>query len=80
MKQTVSLQRVESKTMVLEVVQPLTKETLGAVANGQAAGIGSPGAEAQISSSVSAWRVLRASPECECSASNKSKASKRKGK
>ena len=86
MKQTVQVQRIESKTMVLDVVQPLTKETLTAVVNGHAQGITSPTAETQVSHSVGAWRVLRASPECECrqppakAASTPVKSNSKKGK
>lgn len=79
MKQTVQLQRVETRGLVLDVIQPLTKETLTAIANGHAQGIGVPTSEAQISHSVGAWRVLRVEPSCEC-AGPIAKSSKKKGK
>ncbi len=66
MKQTVQLQRVETRTVVLEVLQPLTAESLRLVANGLAQGIGSPGQETQISHSTGTWKVLKATPGCEC--------------
>lgn len=65
MKQTVQIQRVETRTLVLDVVQALTRETLTAVVNGHAQGIASPTAESQVASSVGAWKVGKVSPECE---------------
>lgn len=66
MQQTLTLKRTETKIIVLDVVQPLAKATLGLIANGQALGIGTPGPQAQISHSIGAWEVTRVSPECEC--------------
>lgn len=67
MQQTIKLRRVETRTLVLDVIQPLTRETLALVANGQAQGIGTPGPQAQISHNIGAWEVTSASPGCECS-------------
>lgn len=66
MLQTVKLRRISTKTLVLDVVQPLSKVTLGLVANGQAQGIGAPGPQAEIASHSGAWEVVSAMPACEC--------------
>lgn len=79
MLQTVSIRRVETRQVLIDVCQPLTKETLTALVNGQLTGIASPGPASQVSSSLGAWVVTSAKPECECT-SAPTKKSNRKGK
>lgn len=66
MQQTIKLRRVSTKTIVLDVVQPLSKVTLALVANGQAQGIGAPGPSQEIASNTGAWEVVGVTPTCEC--------------
>lgn len=51
---------------MLDVVQPLSRVTLGLIANGQAQGIGAPGPSVEIASNSGAWEVVHATPSCEC--------------
>lgn len=80
MQQTLTLRRVETRTLVLDVLQPLTKATLALVANGQAQGIGTPGPQAQIAHNVGAWEVLKATPSCECEGEVPAKAKGRRAR
>lgn len=79
MLQTLTLKRLETKTIVLDVVQPLSKATLGLIVNGQAQGIGTPGPQTQISHAVGGWEVVRVAPECECAEPVAKTKHKRKG-
>lgn len=66
MQQTVKLRRTITRTLVLEVVQPLSKATLALIANGQASGIAAPPPAHDIAHAEGAWEVTSASPSCEC--------------
>lgn len=79
MLQTVKLRRVSTKTIVLDVVQPLSKATLALIANGQAQGIGAPGPSSEIASNTGAWEVANATPSCECALDSRA-SGKKKGK
>lgn len=66
MLQTIKLRRTFTRTIVLDVIQPLSKATLAEIANGQAKGLAAPGEAQSIAHSEGPWEVLSASPSCEC--------------
>lgn len=71
MKQTIQIKRVETRTLQLEVAQPLSSETLTAMVNGQM--MGSPDLGGQIQHELTPWVLQRVSPSCECAPQAKPK-------
>ena len=77
MKQTITIRRTESRTYQLEVPQPLTRETLLALANERLASLNPEGFGQITGHSQGEWSLVKLSPECECQAPA---TSKKKGK
>ncbi len=66
MKQVVRYSRVETFEVELEVIQPLTKATLSVLVN-QTSSLGLPAGSKALEHRISEFKIVRASPECECS-------------
>ena len=64
MRQTIQIRRVETRTLQLEVAQPLTRQTLLEMVNGQL--VGMPELGAQVQHELTQWSLSRVTPECEC--------------
>lgn len=68
MKQTIQIRRTETRTYQLEVPQPLTRETLAALANERLSSLDPQNFGLPTGHTVSQWSVSSATPECECQA------------
>lgn len=66
MKQTISIRRVETRTLSIETLQALSTETLTGLVNDQLSGIASPGFGQVLAQQLTDWSVTRAEPSCEC--------------
>lgn len=55
MKQTITIERIERTTVEVDVIEPMGKATIEAVANSNKLGAPLPGTS--VSHSVSAWRL-----------------------
>lgn len=71
MKQTIHLKRVETRTLILDVPQPLTRQTLTDLANQSLSGVGHPAFGATTAHQLTDWSIVHLEPKCECEAKGK---------
>lgn len=77
MRQTITIRRVETRTIQLDVPQALTVETLTRLANEALAGVGAPSFGTTTAHQLTDWSVSKAEPSCECARQPKRSARRR---